>query len=107
MALISSTKVNLGFKAPNFNLLDVVTQKTVNLQDIKSRNATVIMFICNHCPFVKHIEKQLVLLAKDYQPKGIVFVGINSNDAKKYPEDSPEMMEKKSHCSRIYFPLSV
>ena len=104
MALISSTKVNLGFKAPNFNLLDVVTQEMVNLQGIKSKKATVIMFICNHCPYVKHIEKQLVLLAKDYQPKSIVFVGINSNDAKKYPEDSPEMMKEKAIALGYTFP---
>lgn len=94
MALTPSTMLPLGTLAPDFTLLDTVSNQTLSLQQLKSEVATVIMFICNHCPFVKHIQRELVKLATDYQPKGIVFIAINANDATTYPEDSAENMKK-------------
>ncbi|MDR4507474.1 MAG: thioredoxin family protein [Candidatus Brocadiaceae bacterium] len=94
MALISSSMIPLGTVAPPFRLPDTVSGKTADLNDLKSEKATVIMFICNHCPYVKHVQTHLVRLANDYQPKGIAFVAISSNDATSYPEDAPEKMKE-------------
>jgi thiol-disulfide isomerase/thioredoxin len=82
----------LGTEAPSFQLFDVVSERTLSFDDLKSDNATVIMFICNHCPYVKHVQEELVKLAEDYIPEGIKFIAISSNDANNYPEDSPENM---------------
>lgn len=89
-----STMLALGTKAFPFTLPDTVTGKMMSLSDLKSDIATVIMFICNHCPYVKHVQSELVRLAKDYQPKGISFIAISSNDIEQYPEDSPEKMKE-------------
>ena len=97
MALTSSTMLPLGTKAPDFELLDTGSGKLRDLQGLKSPKATVIMFICNHCPYVKHVQKQLILLAKDYQPRGIAFIGISANDVENYPEDSPKQMAKHAY----------
>ncbi|MEQ9619192.1 MAG: thioredoxin family protein [Deltaproteobacteria bacterium] len=94
MALTPSNMVPLGTKAPGFKLWDPVGDKELSLDELKSDEATVIMFICNHCPYVKHVQKGLVELANDYIPKGISFIAINSNDVEKYPEDSPANMKK-------------
>ena len=83
----------LGTKAPDFNLLDTTSGIKKSLSELKSDTATVIMFICNHCPFVKHIRKGIINLANDYIPKGINFIGISANDASEYPEDSPDKMK--------------
>jgi len=93
----------LGFRAPDFKLLDVVSEKQLSLNKLLSKKATVIMFICNHCPFVKHVNAQLVSMANDYIPKGISFIAINSNDVENYPEDSPEKM--KGHALRLGYPF--
>ncbi len=92
MADTPSNMVPLGTKAADFNLPDTITGENVSLQDMKSDIATVIMFICNHCPYVKHINKELVRLTNEYKEKGISFVAISSNDVLNYPEDSPENM---------------
>ncbi|MGC1854388.1 MAG: thioredoxin family protein [Candidatus Aquirickettsiella sp.] len=92
MALTSSSMLALGTKAPDFKLMDTLTNKSYSLKDAKRSKATVIMFICNHCPYVKHVIGELVQLAKDYQAKAISFVGISANDAIAYPEDAPEKM---------------
>lgn len=92
MAAIESNMMPLGTKAPYFNLPDTISGKNKTLDELKSDNATVIMFICNHCPFVKHVQTGLVKLANDYIPRGISFVAISSNDAENYPDDSPERM---------------
>lgn len=94
MALTPSTMIPLGSIAPNFALLDVCTNKSLSLSDYKSDIATVIMFICNHCPYVKHIQKKLVDIANHYQTKGIRFIAINSNDIKAFPDDSPAEMKR-------------
>lgn len=89
---ISSTMLPLGTLAPSFALTDVTTGKSLTLEELKSDRATVIMFICNHCPYVKHVQHELLQLAKDYQPKEVSFIAICSNDAQTYPEDAPEKM---------------
>ena len=103
MAETPSTMVPLGFKAPGFKLLNPVTGKYESLNELKSDKATVIMFICNHCPFVKHVNEQLVKLALDYQAKGVAFIAINSNDVDNYPEDSP--VKIKEYATRLKYPF--
>lgn len=93
MAATETIQIPLGYAAPDFTLYDAVSEKDLSLQDLKGENATVVMFICNHCPFVKHVNAELVRLANDYIPRGISFIAINSNDVDNYPEDSPENMK--------------
>ena len=83
----------IGTQAPQFSLLDVVTGNTVALTEENDTLATVIMFICNHCPYVKHVSNELTHLANDYMSKGVRFIAINANDTNKYPDDSPENMK--------------
>jgi thiol-disulfide isomerase/thioredoxin len=104
MALTPSTMLPLGTIAPNLKLLDTVTGKMVSLQEKKSDIATVIMFICNHCPYVKHIQMKLAEVANTYQKKGISFIGISSNDVENYPADSPENMRKEAAAHHYNFP---
>jgi len=92
MALTESNMLPLGTQAPDFTLLDTVSGKNMSLKDIQSDKATVLIFSCNHCPYVIHVNEELVRLAKDYQPKGVSFVAISSNDVENYPDDSPEKM---------------
>jgi peroxiredoxin len=94
----------LGATAPSFTLPDVVSNQEVSLEALKSDVATVIMFICNHCPYVKHVQKQLVQLANDYLPKGVAFIAISSNDAVQYPEDGPDNMKKVAEEFQYPFP---
>ncbi len=93
MARTPSNMMPLGTIAPDFTLLNTVTGETVTLSDLKSDIATVIMFICNHCPYVKHVQDELVKLANDYQAKGVSFIAISANDAVNYPDDSPDNMK--------------
>jgi peroxiredoxin len=104
MAETPSVMVPLGTKAPPFELLDTVSGKIMTLPDFASENATVIMFICNHCPFVKHVLVELVNLANEYISRGISFVAISSNDVESYPADSPEYM--KEVADRYNFPFA-
>lgn len=104
MAETPSKMVPLGTKAPDFKLFDVLSKREVSLKELKSDIATVIMFICNHCPYVKHINKVLVDVAEKYIEKGISFIAINSNDALFYPEDSPENMFKVAKTLHYPFP---
>lgn len=103
MALTPSNMMPLGTKAPDFKLKSAVSGKEYTLDDLRSDKATVIMFICNHCPYVKHVQRGLVELANDYIPKGVSFIAINSNDISKYPEDSPENM--KLVAERLGYPF--
>jgi thiol-disulfide isomerase/thioredoxin len=104
LALTESNMFPLGATAPSFTLPDVVSNQEVSLEALKSDVATVIMFICNHCPYVKHVQKQLVQLANDYLPKGVAFIAINSNDAVQYPEDGPDNMKKVAEEFQYPFP---
>lgn len=104
MVLTPSSMVPIGTLAPNFTLPDTVTGKDLSLNELKSDVATVIMFICNHCPYVKHIQDGLVSLSKDYTSKGISFIAISSNDVVNYPEDSPEKMKELANKLGFDFP---
>ena len=104
MARTPSTMVALGTVAPDFNRPDTVSGKTLSLENVKGTLATVIMFICNHCPFVKHVNPELVKLANDYQHRGIGFVAISANDVINYPDDSPELMAKVANQLKYPFP---
>lgn len=94
----------LKTKAPDFKLIDVCTEEMVPLKEIQSDVATVVMFICNHCPYVKHILDMLLSLSRDYIQKGVSFVAINSNDTLAYPEDGPEEMKKVAEDLEFPFP---
>jgi thiol-disulfide isomerase/thioredoxin len=93
MAATPSTMQPLGTQAPDFSLLDTVSGKMISLQQLRSDIATVIMFICNHCPYVKHVQPELIRLGRDYGKQGVSFVAISSNDAIGYPDDGPERMK--------------
>ena len=94
----------LGSEAPPFALPDSVSGNTIRLEDIASDKATVVMFICNHCPYVIHVNEEIVRLANDYIPKGIAFVAISSNDVVNYPQDGPEEMKKQAQKLKYPFP---
>jgi len=104
MVLTLSTMSPLKRKAPDFRLFDVITQEEISLREIQSDVATVMMFICNHCPYVKHILDVLVALTYDYIRKGVAFVAINSNDVEAFPDDNPEKMRKLAKEKRFPFP---
>lgn len=104
MALTESNMMPLGTKAPDFNLPDVVSGRQLDFSAIKGEKATVVMFICNHCPYVIHVNDQLVRIAEDYGKRGVGFVAISSNDAEKYPDDSPEKMSLVARLLKYPFP---
>ncbi|GAA4281573.1 thioredoxin family protein [Gaetbulibacter aestuarii] len=93
----------LGTKAPTFHLPDTISQKTISFEAIKGPKGTVVMFICNHCPFVLHVNEALVSIAKSYRDKGISFVAISSNDVENYPQDGPDKM--KEHAETVGYPF--
>lgn len=103
MVKTASTMLPLGTEAPDFSLINV-DGRTVSRDDFRGAKALLVMFICNHCPFVKHIAEQLAILARDYQAKGVAVVAINSNDASKYPDDSPERMVHEVEQRGYTFP---
>lgn len=104
MALTPSNMLPLGSVAPDFTLPDAISDKDVSLQELKGEKATVVMFICNHCPFVKHINAQLTHLANDYLAKGISFIAISANDIENYPEDAPDKMKQEAALHHYPFP---
>lgn len=104
MVKTASTMLPLGTQAPHFTLPDVITGKMVSLTERDNAKATVIMFICNHCPYVKHVNPELTRLANDYMPSGVRFIAINSNDIEKYPDDSPDNMRKTALEQGYPFP---
>ena len=101
---MKTTPLELGFKAPEFELPDVVSGNRVTLQNVRGENATLVMFICNHCPYVIHVRSELIRLAKDYQLKGVGFVAISANDAERYPDDGPEKMKELAEEMEFPFP---
>src|SRR5690349_878748 len=103
MAETPSTMVSLGTKAPHFELPDP-HGKIHSLGDFKNDSALLVAFLCNHCPFVKHIQKKFAEVAKDYQTRGVAVVAISSNDAKAYPEDGPEKMADEIKLAGYTFP---
>jgi thiol-disulfide isomerase/thioredoxin len=94
MALEFTKPLTLGYPAPEFNLPEPLTGKWYQLSDLKGANATVVMFICNHCPYVKHINQALIEVANLFIPQGVRFIAINSNDAVAYPADGPDEMAR-------------
>ncbi len=104
MARTPSNMLPLGTKAPNFKLFDTISGTSVSLNSAKGEKGTVVMFICNHCPFVIHVNPMIVELAKKYQEKGIAFVAISSNDVENYPQDSPDLMKQKAKEEGYTFP---
>ena len=103
MAETPSTMLPLGTKAPDFRLADP-SGKWVSSDDFKDSQALLVMFMCNHCPFVQHIRSQFAELAKDYQARGVGIVGINANDVENHPEDSPEKMAEEVKQIGYTFP---
>jgi len=93
----------LGTKAPSFHLLDVTSDEMKSLNDLQAEKATVIMFICNHCPYVKHLNDGIADLAKTYQTKGIGFIAISSNDVVNYPDDSPNQLKAQAETFGFNF----
>ena len=103
MVATPSTMLALGTRAPDFNLPDT-TGKFVSINDFKDSPALLVIFMCNHCPFVKHVLSRMVSLVKEYQTKGAAVVGINSNDVASFPEDKPEIMAKAAKEAGFTFP---
>lgn len=104
MAETPSKMIPLGSKAPDFKLLDTRSGKLLSLHELKSDKATVVMFICNHCPYVKHIQHKLVEVAKAYQAMDVSFIAISSNDIVTHPNDSPEKMKLEAETHDYTFP---
>lgn len=104
MALTPSSDFEKGTKAPVFELPDAITGNKISLSDVKGEKGTVVMFICNHCPYVLHVNDELVRLGNDYIVKGISFVAISSNDVEHYPQDSPENMKLVAEKLSYPFP---
>lgn len=104
MALTPSNMLSLGTKAPDFSLIDTISDTIISLNESKGINGTVIMFICNHCPFVKHVNEGIVQLANDYLSKGIGFIAISSNDVENYPADAPHLMKANAEEFNFSFP---
>lgn len=104
MALTPSTMMPLGNTAPDFSLPDTISGKTLSLQQLKGTKGTLVMFICNHCPYVKHIKDALAKLGKDYQDSGISIIAINANDAVNYPDDAPDKMTAFAKQNGFVFP---
>ncbi|MGB9603836.1 MAG: thioredoxin family protein [Limisphaerales bacterium] len=106
MARTYSTMLELGTPAPDFTLPDF-NGRMYSLKDFHTAPALLVMFICNHCPYVKHIQSELVKFCKEYQSRGVAIVGINSNDYKAYPEDNPEKMAEVARSFGYTFPYLI
>lgn len=105
MALTTSTMLSLGTKAPDFQLPDVVSGEMISLSTFALQQALLVMFICKHCPFVKHVEQELAKLGKDYVDREVGIVAISTNDASKYPDDAPEQLKAMSTELGLQFPF--
>jgi len=103
MALTPSTMLPLGTPAPDFALLDVVSGQTLTLTDVAGEKGLLVMFICRHCPFVKHIQDQLAQLGQDYQPQSLGLVAISANNAVSHPEDAPDKLQ--AMAAQVGFPF--
>jgi peroxiredoxin len=103
MVAVHSTMMPLGTPAPDFRLRDT-SGKWVSVSDFKGAPALVVVFMCNHCPYVKHIRSGMALLAREYLPREVGMVGINSNDVENYPADSPQRMAEEARSAGYIFP---
>jgi len=104
MVRTPSNMLPLGTPAPAFSLVDAVSGRTVSLADFREAPALLVMFICNHCPFVKHVAAELARLGDDYLPKGVAIVAINSNDVAAHPDDAPDKMKAEAQARGYKFP---
>lgn len=104
MARTYTNVIPLGFTAPEFSLPEVRSDALVSYKDIRGTKGTVVLFICNHCPYVIHIRPALLELARNYMAKGIGFVAVSSNDVVNYPDDRPELMKQLAEEERFPFP---
>jgi len=104
MARTPSNMLPLGTTAPNFSLIDVTNNTTASLSNLKGEAGTMIMFICNHCPFVKHVNSTIASMGHKYHGDKISFIAISSNDIINYPEDSPELMKSNAIENNFNFP---
>ncbi len=100
---VTSTMQPLGSDAPDFDLLDVVSGSRRSLESVRGEVATVVMFICNHCPYVKHVNVELIAVAREYADRGVGFVAISANDAVAFPDDGPEQM--KAVAAELGYPF--
>lgn len=96
--------LELGTRAPVFSLPDTVSSRMVSIDDVRTDKGLVVIFLCNHCPYVIHANPEIVRVANDYMAKGMGFVGISSNDVEQYPEDSPELMKEFAAQNGYPFP---
>ncbi|WP_343614277.1 thioredoxin family protein [Flavobacterium sp.] len=104
MARTPSNMVPLGTIAPEFFLKDTNSNNTYSFDDLKGSKGTLVIFMCNHCPFVLHVINEIVMIANDYRVQGLGIIAISSNDVEKYPQDSPEMMAEFALQHKIDFP---
>ena len=104
MSVTPSNMLPLNTVAPDFKLVNTIDNTLLNLQDCKGKHGTVIMFICNHCPFVIHVNEALVAISNHYQKKDINFIAISSNDVESYPQDAPDKMRLHAHNNNYSFP---
>ena len=104
MSRTASNMIPLGSVAQDFELFDTVSQTKLSLQDLKGEKVTVIFFICNHCPFVIHVNEELVRIALDYKEQGVSFIAIASNDIINYPQDGPKKMQQIAKNLKYPFP---
>lgn len=104
MPPISSTMLPLGTVAPSFTLPDTISGRTLSLDELRGEKGTLVMFICNHCPFVIHVNAELVRLGNDYASRGISLIAISSNDIESYPQDAPDRMREVARDNGYPFP---
>ncbi len=105
MALTASTMLPLGTTAPDFNLVDVESEKQISLANFSGKKALLVMFICRHCPFVKHVQTELAKIGKDYYQTDLGIIAISSNDVKNYPDDAPDKLKQMVTELEFNFPL--
>jgi peroxiredoxin len=101
---VQSQMMSLGTKAPDFELTDAVSGRTVSIGDFAGKSGLLVMFICNHCPYVQHVRDELARLGRDYQDSDLAIVAISSNDIEAYPSDSPDAMKTEAETYGYVFP---
>ena len=104
MAQTPSNMIPLGTSAPDFKLKDTNSNYKYSFRDLKGSKGTLVIFMCNHCPFVHHVLDEIIMIANDYRVQGLGIIAISSNDATKFPQDSPELMTEFAFQNKIDFP---
>lgn len=105
MAMTASTMLDLGVAAPDFQLPDVVSGQTISLSTFADQDALLVMFICQHCPFVQHVKEELAQLGQDYRPKGLGMIAISANNVETHPKDSPDYLKAMATEQGFNFPV--